>query len=171
MVATPVMMPQSSMLLIILSGVIYALCAAAVQRKLSNPKKSRELQDQIKIISKELQAMIKNNAPKEEVSKRQSEMMPLVRQSMTMNMKSTFILIPSFFVVYYLIIPYLFGGLGTDFVAFMIGSYKISLEFKGLFFVTVFILGIILSVSILLYDKRRAKLDTKAKLEAEGIKP
>lgn len=162
--------PISSDAMIIVAGVLYTIGAAVVQRKLTNPKKNREMQDQIKIYSKEINELIKKNAPKEEISAKQSQMMPLVRQSMTANLKSTIVLIPSFLVVYYLIVPWLFGGLGTSTIAFSIGSYNVSLEYKGLFFVCVFVLGITTSIGIMIYDRRRAKLDTKAKLAAEGIK-
>jgi uncharacterized membrane protein (DUF106 family) len=162
--------PTVSVVSIVAVGVIYTICAAIVQRKLSNPKRTRELQDQIKIYSKEINEMMKRNAPKEEISAKQGLMMPLVKQSMMANMKSTVVLIPTFIVVYYLVIPYVFGGLGTAAVAFSIASYNISLAYKGVFFVTVFVLGLITSMSILAYDRRRAKLDTKAKLAAEGIK-
>ncbi len=155
---------------IVVSGVIYTAAAAVVQRKLSNPKRTRELQDQIKVFSKELNEMIKGNAPKEEISAKQSMMMPLVKQSMTMNLKSTFVLIPTFLIVYYLIIPWLFGGLGTAATAFSIGSYNFSLQYRGVFFVSVFIFGIGTSIGIMVYDRYRAKLDTKARLAAEGIK-
>lgn len=155
---------------IVVSGVIYTIAAAVVQRKMSNPKRTRELQDQIKIFSKEINEMIKRNAPKEEISAKQRVMMPLVKQSMTLNMKSTLVLIPTFLIVYYLIIPWLFGGLGASATAFSIGSYNVSLQYRGVFFVSVFILGICTSIGIMLYDRYRARLDTKAKLAAEGIK-
>ncbi len=158
--------PTISIIEILAAGIIYTIVAVFVQRKLSNPKKMREIQDQIKIYTKELNAMVKNNAPKEEIAKRQAEMMPLMKQSLTLNMKSMFILLPSFLVVYYLIIPTVFGYLGTS--AILLFGDK--LEYRGVFFVTVFILGICSSIGVLIYDRRRAKLDTKAKLEAEGIK-
>ncbi len=162
-------LPTLSVYEIVALGVAYTIGAAAVQRKLSNPKKTRALQDQIKIRSKELNEMIKRDAPKEEISAKQKEMMPLVKQSMSLNMKSTIVLIPSFLVVYYLILPFLFSSLGTDSVSFSLFNTAFSLQYRGLFFVVVFVLGLITSVSILLYDRRRAKLDTKAKLAAEGI--
>lgn len=152
---------------IITAGVIYTIAAAIVQRKLSNPKKSRELQDKIKVISDELNKMIKANAPKEDISKKQGEMMPLMKQSMTLNMKATIVLIPSFLVVYYLIVPYLFGGLAGQTTSFSIGSSLITLQYKGVFFVVVFVLGISLSMSILAYDRYRARKDAKT-IEAKG---
>lgn len=162
--------PTASIIEIIVAGVIYTIIAVFVQRKLSNPKKMREIQDQIKVYTKELNAMIKNNMPKEEIAKKQAEMMPLMKQSLSLNMKSMFILLPSFLVVYYLIIPFVFGYLGTSTIVFSLIGNKITLEYRGVFFVTVFVLGIFSSIGVLLYDRRRAKLDTKAKLEAEGIK-
>lgn len=168
LLATPI--PTQSVALILLAGAIYTAGAATLQRKLVNPRKSRELQDQIRVYTKEIQEMVKRNAPKEEISAKQGQMMPLMKQSMTMNLKSTFILIPSFIVIYYLIIPHLFGSLGTDVVAFTIGSYNVSLQYRGLFFVVVFVLGLATSMGVLLYDRHRAKLDTLAKLAQEGIK-
>ncbi len=150
-----------SVIEILASGVIYTVAAAAVQRKLSNPKKTREIQDKIKVFSDELNKLIKANAPKEEISQKQKEMMPLVKQSMTTSMKATVVLIPSFLIIYYLIIPYAFGGLASQTASFSIGSSVISLHYKGLFFVTVFVLGLALSISILAYDRARAKKDAK----------
>ncbi len=162
--------PTNWVLYIFLTGVAYTLIAAGVQRKLSNPKRTRELQDQIKVLSKEMNLLMKNNAPKEEIEKKQGDLMPLMRESMTLNMKATLILIPSFLVVYYVLIPWAYGWLGHDTLSFVIGNYNISLMYKGLFFVTVFVLGLVTSMSILLYDRKRAKADTLAKLAQEGIK-
>lgn len=152
---------------ILTTGVLYTIAAAIIQRKLSNPKKTRELQDKIKVYSDELNKMIKANAPKEEISMKQKEMMPLVKQSMMSNMKATVVLIPSFLVVYYLIVPYLFGGLAGQITSFSIGSSLITLQFRGIFFVTVFVLGMVVSISILVYDRKRAKKDAKI-IEAKG---
>ncbi len=152
---------------ILAAGVAYTIAAAVIQRKLSNPKKTREIQDKIKVCSDELNKMIKANAPKEEISLKQKEMMPLVKQSMMTNMKATVVLIPSFLIVYYLIVPFLFGGLAGRTTSFNIGSSLITLQFKGIFFVTVFVLGLVVSISILVYDRKRAKKDARV-IEAKG---
>ena len=155
-------MPMSAEIYIVIIGVAYTIMAATLQRKLSNPKRVRELQEKIKIHSKELNDMIKGNAPKDELNKKQSEMMPLVKESMTSNMKATFVLIPTFLIVYYLIVPALFGGLKADVATFSLASYNFSLQYRGLFFVTVFFLGLISSISIMLYDRRKAKIERLA---------
>ena len=106
-----------------------------------------------------------DSAPKEELMKKQGEMMPLMKESMMQNMKATFVLIPTFLVVYYLLVPYLFGYLKTDTAALFGG---ITVQYKGLFFVTVFVLGIITSITILVYDRRKAKAERQALAAAEA---
>ncbi len=162
--------PTSSAELLVVAGVIYTVAATIIQRKLSNPKRSRELQDQIMLHSKEFREMIKRNAPKEELDAKQKVLMPLHKESMTLNMKSLFVLMPSYLVVYYLVLPYLFGSLGVALLTLHLGSYNLSLQYRNIFFITTLVLGVGTSVGILLYDKRRAKIDVKPELAAEGIK-
>jgi uncharacterized membrane protein (DUF106 family) len=170
MAAVPVMSIESA-IEIFVAGVIYTLAAATVQRKLVDPKKTRAIQDKIKVKSDEIKRLMKENAPKDQISQKQSEMMPLMKESMSSSMRATIVLIPSFLVVYYLIIPFLFGGLGTATFKLNILSLVFNLDYRGVFFATVFVLGMITSISILIYDRRRAKRDAakeEAQLDAKG---
>lgn len=172
MAAVPVMSAISAAEIFV-AGVIYTVAAAAVQRKLVDPKKTRAIQDKIRVKSDEIKKLMKENAPKEQISQKQSEMMPLMKDSMGSSMKATIVLIPSFLVVYYLIIPFLFGGLGSATFKLNILSSVFNLEYRGVFFVTVFVLGMITSISILIYDRIRAKKDAskeEALLDAKGSK-
>lgn len=166
MVGAPVM-EIGSAIEIVIAGVVYTIAAAVVQRKLVDPKKTRAIQDKIRVKSDEIKKLMKDNAPKDEISKKQAEMMPLVKESMGSSMKATIVLIPSFLVVYYLIIPYLFGGLGGAVFKLDILSATFNLQYRGLFFVTVFILGMITSIGILIYDRRRAKKDAAKEEKAQ----
>ncbi len=156
-------MPLSAEIYIIALGIVYTAFATTLQRKLSNPKKVRELQERIKVHSKELNEMMKNNVPKEDLMKKQGEMMPLVKESMMSNMKATFVLIPTFLLVYYLLVPHLFGYLKTDTATLSIATYNVSLQYKGLFFATVFILGLVASAAIIIYDRKKAKAERLAR--------
>ncbi len=161
--------PTIAVIELIASGVLYTIAAAIIQRKLVNPKRTRQLQDQIKLKSDEVRKLIKDNAPKEQIAEKQKEMMPLMKASMGSSMKAMFVLLPSFLVVYYLIIPFAFGYLGTATTQLNLFSHVFYLQYRGVFFVTVFVLGLITSIGILIYDRYRAKKDVKKEEAQEGI--
>ncbi len=148
---------------IIAIGVAYALFSVVLQRKLVDPKRMREIQSKVSQLSKELNAMIKSNAAKEEISKKQSELMPLMSENMKKQFKPMIIILPIFFLVYYVLLGALFGGVANQTIYFLM-----PLHYKGLFFATVLILGFASSIFILIYDRKKAKAEQKLEASAQS---
>ncbi|MCL4380942.1 EMC3/TMCO1 family protein, partial [Candidatus Marsarchaeota archaeon] len=90
---------------IIMIAVAYIIGTLVIQRKAADTKKMRSVQLQIQEITKQLNEMIKNKVPNDEISKKQKEVMPLVTSSLKMQLKPMFIIFPLFMLVYYVMLP------------------------------------------------------------------
>ncbi|MEM3827203.1 MAG: EMC3/TMCO1 family protein [Candidatus Micrarchaeaceae archaeon] len=156
-------MPPLVALSIVAIGVVYAVFSVFLQRKLVDPKRMREIQYKVSQLSKELNALIKNNATKEEISKKQGELMPLMSENMKKQFKPMIIILPIFLFVYYVLLGALYSGVANDTVEFII-----PLHYRGLFFATVLILGFVLSIVILVYDRIKAKEEQKQSAQSVG---
>jgi uncharacterized membrane protein (DUF106 family) len=142
--------PSQEMIIIVLA-VAYALFAIAIQRKLSNAKRLREIQAQISKTTKEMNLMMKNKVPEAEIVAKQKEMMPLLGESMRSSMKPMFVILPMFLIVYYLLIPKL-----------PLGPSATPKSIQDFFFIVVFVVGIISAIVMMLYDKQQTKKTEKA---------
>ena len=142
-------MPLTMELSIIVIAILYSMLTIFLQRKLSNPKKMRELQRKSKNLSKELNELVKSNAPHEKISEKQKELMPILSETMKVQFKSMIVVLPIFAIIYYVMLPHFFST--TLYVKF-IGE----LNYTTLFFITVLLIGVTASVAILLYDKKKA---------------
>ena len=147
---------------IIVIAILYITTTLFIQRKATDTKKMRAIQTQIQELTKQLNEMIKNKVPNEEISKKQKEVMPLVTSSMKMQLKPMFMIFPLFILLYYLLLPHLFGQYSKDTVAI----FSFQLTYLMFFFAIVFILGIISSIGIIIYDKKKA---AKEKIEFNVI--
>jgi uncharacterized membrane protein (DUF106 family) len=137
---------QSQEVIIGILGVMYALLAVAIQRKLSNAKRLREIQAQISKTTKEMNAMMKAHAPDAEINAKQKEMMPLLGESMRSSLKPMFVVLPMFLIVYYVLIPLIpFPAPATP------------KNIQQFFFVIVFISGIVSAIGLMLYDRQATK--------------
>jgi uncharacterized membrane protein (DUF106 family) len=136
-------------------AVVYTCLAVGVQRFANNPKKTREMQYKMKMLSNELNAMIKRNAAQEEIAAKQKELMPLMSASMKSQFKPMFMILPIFFVLYYWIMPHLFAA-------------SISASVQSLFFIIVFVLGMASSFIVLAYDKKKTKEENEARQRSES---
>lgn len=152
-------LPLGAELVIIAIGVAYTLVSVFLQRKLSNPRRVRDIQAKLKRLTSELNALVKSNAPKEEIAARQGEMMPLMGESMRTQIKPMLVILPLFLVLYYVMLPVL--PLGFD-------AAKSSVQL--LFFITVFILGLISSAVILIYDRAKTKREQAQQAEPAEYK-
>jgi uncharacterized membrane protein (DUF106 family) len=152
-----VSLPLGAEMIIIVIGVVYTLSSVLLQRKLSNPKRTREVQAQIKQLTNELNALVKGNASKDQQAAKQSEVMKLMGESMRTSMKPMLVVMPVFLVVYYVMLPALPLGAG-------VGAKNV----QTLFFYTVFALGLVSSMVILLYDKRMTKKEQQILKVEEG---
>lgn len=123
-----------------------------IQRKVSDTQRMRQIQTKIQEVSKELNKLIKEKAPNDEISKKQKEVMPLVTKSLKLQIKPMFIIFPIFILIYYILLPALFKPMTSD----TISLFSYNLNYQSFFFVIVFGLGIISSIIILIYDKKLA---------------
>ncbi|MGC8651877.1 MAG: EMC3/TMCO1 family protein [Candidatus Micrarchaeia archaeon] len=133
-----------SELVVAVIALLYTLLSVALQRKLSNPVHLQEIQLKMNAISKELNAMIKSNAPKEQIAAKQKEIMPLMSESMRAQFKPMLVILPLFFIVYYALVPLL--PLGTK-----------GLNIQESFFVAVLVFGLATSMVFLVKDRKKAK--------------
>lgn len=159
------LMPMSTVIILIAIGIAYVAFSTFAQRKVGNPKKMRELQQRMNALSKELNQLVKSNAPKEEIAKKQSELMPLMSENMKTSIKPMLVILPVFFLLYYLVLPTTFHSIANEYVLFL-GSMK--LNYLGVFFACVFILGIATSIIIMIYDRKKTKLERQAIAAAEA---
>ncbi len=143
-------LPMNVEILLIAIAVAYTLISIAAQRLLSNPKKMREIQARVQIMQKEMNAMLKSNAPQEELMKKQKEFMPLLGEQMKNSMKPMLVILPLLMALYYLIIPHIP----------IIASNNISGS-KTFFFIVVFGLGIVSAAIVLLYDRKKTKQEMR----------
>jgi uncharacterized membrane protein (DUF106 family) len=155
-------MPVQAIVLLVTVGLAYVVLSVLIQRKLTNPKRMRELQRRIQEISKEMNELTKNKAPQEEVAAKQKELMPLMGENMKASMKPMFALLPVFLLLYYVLLPSAFGSwAGHDYI-FLIGM---KLGYLGVFFATVFILGMASTAVIMVYDRKKAKEEKSMAVE------
>jgi len=141
-----VSLPVGAEMIIIIVGAAYTVASVLLQRKLTNPKRMREIQANIKTLTNELNALVKNNAPKDQQAAKQSEVMKLMGESMRSSMKPMLVVMPVFLVVYYLLLPALLLAIGMT-----------TKDGQSVFFYTVLILGVVSSMIILLYDRMMTK--------------
>ena len=148
-------MPINIALFIMAVGVGYALLSITIQRKLTNPKKMRELQHRSKQLTNELNALAKSNAPREHIEAKQKELMPILSETMRRQMKPMVVILPVFLAMYYLVLPSVFAASASGYVVFSLLGSTQQLGSKGIFFWTVLVSGFICSMIILLYDKKK----------------
>ena len=147
-------MPSWVIVFIVVIAVAYSLGSLALQRKLANPKKMREIQARVKEHTNKLKEMTKNGASKEEIMAKNKEVMPLVMESTKHQMKPLIAILPIFLILYDVLLPYVATSMGfskatVDFIFMM--------NYQYLFFAIVFIVGMITTVFVMLYDKKKAK--------------
>ena len=98
---------------------------------------------------------MKSNASKEQIAKKQGEVMPLMSESMRSSMKPMLVILPMFFVVYYMALPALPAQLGLT-------TADAAKTVQSLFFWVVFVFGILSSVVVLIYDRIATKKEAAA---------
>ncbi len=146
----------------------YAIGTFSIQRKLSNPKRNREIQRKIKEHTKVLNKMVKEGAAKDVIMKKQGEVMPLMTESMKNQMKSAFVVLPIFFVIYSFALPYVatYLGFASDTTTFLVFS---NVTYQSLFFMNVFIVGIIITAFVLYYDRKKSKEETLMEVSNSSV--
>ncbi len=153
-------MASTVVLEIVVFAIVYACITFFLQRKVSNMKKVNELKDRIYKIQKEFGDMVKSNAPKAELDKKQQEMMSLLSESMKYQMKGMFVVVPFFLIIYYLVLPALFAAAAAG---TLLTIFSTNLNYQTLFIVTAFLTGIFLLILVAISDKiRTSRQEQKA---------
>jgi len=147
-------LPTDVEIIVIIMAIAYTAISIAVQRLLTNPKRMREIQAKVQTMQKDMNDMMKRNAPQEQLAAKQREFMPLLGEQMKNSMKPLFIIFPMLLAVYYVIIPHI-----PIIPASMVANTK------SFFFIIVLIMGIASAVVVLLYDRQKGKTE-KAQREA-----
>lgn len=145
-------------MIILAIAIIYALGTIALQRKVMNAKKMRQIQAKIQKESKELNEMVKRKAPDAEIAAKQKAMMPLLSESMKSSIKPMFVILPLFLIVYYVIVPALPLAPGN------------TKSVQGFFFICAFVIGLIAAIILMISDRKTAKKEL-AEMEAIGASP
>lgn len=143
-------------LLILLAG-IYVALSIVLQRKLSNPKRLREIQEIIKEKTKELNELAKSRADPKALADKQKELMPLLNETMKLQFKPLLVVLPIFIALYYLILPMAFKPYSSARFSFL----SLSLNYQLYFVLFTFLFGIIASAVVALYDRAKAKKELK----------
>jgi uncharacterized membrane protein (DUF106 family) len=146
-------LPVNVEIVIIVIALVYTSISIIAQRKLTNPKRMREIQNRVKEVQKEMNELIKSKAPQEQMMEKQKEVMPLLGEQMKSSLKPMFVIFPLLLITYYLLIPNI-----------PIISSKMINPAKELFFIIVFAVGIVSAIVILIYDRGKANQE---KLERE----
>ena len=151
MTATIPPLPVEIVVLMLIIGVAYAAFSIFLQRKLINQKRIRELQLKVKELTKEMQEMAKR---KEDITAKQGELMPLMNESMKHQFKAMFVILPIFFIVYYVLLPNAFGAFNGQ-----VYNFFVPLSYTNIFFIAAFVAGMALSFGMQIRDRRKAKAE------------
>jgi len=138
-------------------GVAYTLISVLLQRRLSNPKRMREVQARLRAMTGEMNALARNNASKEEIAAKNRELIPLMKESMNNSMKPMLVVLPLFLILYYVLLPSIPAALGP--------TKSVQLTF----FLTSLVLGLISSVVILFYDKVQTRKEQAQQQQVEPV--
>ncbi len=141
--------PLNISLAVVLLAIAYAVFTLKVQRRLVHPQKTKDLQQRIQKLTKEMNEMAKRN---EDIAAKQAELMPLMKESMNSQLKVMIVILPIFLIIYDLIIPMLFGGYMAQQVSLLfINGPVIGLEFIGV----AALFGLIINGAMALVNKKK----------------
>jgi uncharacterized membrane protein (DUF106 family) len=148
--------PLNIIIAVVLLAFAYATFTLKVQRKLVHPNKTKDLQQRIQKLTKEMNEMAKRN---EDISAKQAELMPLMKESMNSQMKVMVVILPIFVIIYDVIIPALFGGFMAQQVSILfITGPLLGLEFIGI----AALFGLVLNGAITLLNRRKKNMQQQA---------
>ncbi len=144
-------------------AVVYVLFSVFTQRKLIDMKRMQEVQEVIKAKSKELNDMAKQRVSQEVLMAKQKEITTLLGQSMKSQLKPMFVVLPIFFVMYYLVFPAVFVTNPNVTVPII----SMTMNYKSYFILVAFVLGLLLTGVLMLRDRMRLAKEKKQAESAE----
>ncbi len=137
-------------IIVVGSAVAYVAFSVFMQRKLVNMKRLRELQVAIKKKSNELNELARSHGDPQLLMAKQREIMPLLSESMKLQLKPMLVILPILLVIYYVFMPLFIPNIKLD----MLGMALTAQEF---FIVFTVIFGLVASVITLFYEKKMQK--------------
>jgi len=143
-------------------AVVYVIASALMQRRLVNPRRTYEIQDAIKKKTNELSELSKNKADPAALAAKQKEITGLLSESMRSSLKPMFVILPVFLVIYYLVFPAIFAPDLT------VSLFSMDLNYKTYFIVIAFVLGFVLSMTMMVYDKAKLRKIQQAAAQEES---
>ncbi len=145
-------MPVTLAILMVALGIGYISLITLLQRRfLTNPARIAELQLKINAVSAEVRQHLKNGN-KELAMAKQKEIMPHMKESTKMQMKSMFVVMPLSLIVYFVLLPTAFAG-STAYVI----NFIVPMGYLAIFFWSALIAGVIMSGVLMSRDRKRAK--------------
>jgi uncharacterized membrane protein (DUF106 family) len=141
--------------IIVALAIGYAAFSIFIQRKLSNPKRIREIQRKVNENQKKLNEMIKSGAPKEAIQAKQKDLMPNMSEMMKYQIKPMLVILPSFVLLYWILLPNLISSLGAS--KSTINFILPNVTYQSFFIILEFIIGIAVSIVVMVYDRRKGK--------------
>ncbi|MGC8538404.1 MAG: EMC3/TMCO1 family protein [Candidatus Micrarchaeia archaeon] len=146
---------------LLLIAIAYTLFSVFLQRKLSNMKRMREIQQAMNDKTKELAQLSKANPTSAELQAKQKEIMSMASESMRLQIKPMIIILPLFVVVYDLLLP-----MGFAHANFSLMLASVKLTYQTFFLVVVFVLGMAISISLMAIDRKKAKVEKQQQIQA-----
>ncbi|MHB1829975.1 MAG: EMC3/TMCO1 family protein [Candidatus Micrarchaeaceae archaeon] len=131
-------------------AIAYVLLTIVVQRKLINYKRIKEIKKEMDSKMKELKQM-GTTATKDMTDAKQKEIMLLTSESMKHQIKGMIIILPISILLYYIALPALFPAQAT------VSVLSYTLPYKTFFIIVAFVLGLISTMMLSLYERAVAK--------------
>lgn len=144
---------MSVVIYIVMIGVVYAIGAILIQRKLADPLKSIETQLLMQEKLKEIKTLAATD--RELYNQKQQEVSKMMMDNMKKQFKPMIVTFPLFLGVFYLLMPYLFSGFGSTTPALTVLS--MPLTYSQFFIAIIFVIGMIVSLSLSSRDKKIVK--------------
>lgn len=131
-------------------AVVYVAFSVFVQRRLSNYKRIKEIKKEMDSKMKELRQM-GSSASKDVIDAKQKEITSLASESMKHQLKPTFIILPVFFLLFYIALPMAFGPHTT------VTVLSFTVPYTTFFVALAFVLGILSTITLTIYEKVSAR--------------
>lgn len=155
-------MPLNVVLALMLFGIAYSVLVLKLQRTFSNPKRMMEINKEMKVLIKDMQAAIKRG---ENVAEHQKRHLTLMNETMKLQLKTTFMIIPLFLVFYYLIVNPIFIRFAADEVVI----FGIQITYYWVFIIASMLFGFAAGILLRKRDARRLQAKAMQTIETQAV--
>lgn len=144
---------MSLILYVIITAVVYSSAMLAIQRKLGNPRRLKEIQQEMKAKMAEMKKL-GENTDSSVMNAKQKELSDLSMESLRHSFKPIIVVTPISLIVLYLAIPYVFGTQAINLS--VMGLFTIT-TYRWLFIIAAAIFSLASSMVMNALDARDAK--------------